>query len=168
LRKHSILALAVVAAAAFLVPSSPALTAPRVFSLLDVPDQNIAPIGGFTFDRPPVGGDQFAIQDTLYKWAGTKRGARTGRLRGFGTFQTGFGPKFQLHASVLFTVQAYLPGGSVLVQGFGEINPNGPSRFTIPVVGGTGVYANARGYVKVRDLGDGNLNRSNVDVHLLP
>jgi hypothetical protein len=56
----------------------------------------------------------------------------------------------------------------VLIQGFGYLNPRGASRFTLPVVGGTGVYANVRGYVKVRDIGNGNTNKSNVDIHLLP
>jgi len=36
------------------------------------------------------------------------------------------------------------------------------------VVGGTGLYANARGYVKTRDLGNGNSNNTSVEFHLLP
>jgi hypothetical protein len=69
---------------------------------------------------------------------------------------------------VLLVVQAYLPAGSVLVDGYGEINPRGPSKFTLPIVGGTGAYANARGFVRVRDLGNGEGNKSNAEFHLLP
>ena len=35
------------------------------------------------------------------------------------------------------------------------------------VIGGTGVYDNARGYVVVRDVGDGTLGRSKIDFHRL-
>ena len=57
------------------------MSSPKVFNLLDVSQDVEQPIGGFTFDRPPVGGDQFAIYDKLYKWAGTKKGAPAGSCR---------------------------------------------------------------------------------------
>ena len=162
-----VLALAAVSVAAW-VASASAITSPQVFNLLDVSQDVEQPIGGFTFDRPPAGGDQFAIYDKLYKWAGTKKGAPAGRVVGLGTFQTGFGENFSHKATVLFVAQAYLQGGSVLIQGYGQTNPNGPSTFTLPVLGGTGKYDNVRGYVVVRDLGDGNQSKSNVEFHLLP
>ncbi len=42
------------------------------------------------------------------------------------------------------------------------------AKLTLPVVGGTGTYANVRGYVKTRDLADGQTNRTNLEFHLLP
>jgi hypothetical protein len=143
-----------------------ALTGPRSFSLLDVSRNTDQPIGDFRFDRPPRGGDQFAFTDDLYRWAGTKRGAHVGIVRGLGTFIDGFGERFSHKGTVLFVAQAYLPGGSLMIEGYGQVNPNGPSRFVFPVVGGTGIYANARGTVTVRDLGNGDQSKSNVDVRL--
>jgi len=168
MRRYGVALVLGVLSVAVWVTAASAISSPQVFNLLDVSQNVEQPIGGFTFDRPPVGGDQFAIYDKLYKWAGTKKGAPAGRVVGLGTFQTGFGENFSQRATVLFVAQAYLQGGSVLVHGYGETNPNGPSTFTLPVVGGTGKYDNARGYIVVRDLGNGNSSKSNVEFHLLP
>ena len=35
-------------------------------------------------------------------------------------------------------------------------------------VGGTGQYDDARGYVEVRDLGNGTIDRTNIEFHLRP
>ena len=153
--------------AALWATSASALNGPKVFSVLEVRSIE-QPMGSFTFEQPPVGGDQFAFRDTLYRWSGAKQGTRIGHLQGVGTFVTGFGPRFTKRATVHFTVQAYLPGGSVMVEGYGRVNPRGPSKYTFPVVGGTGIYANARGQVNVRDLGDGDSSKTNVTFHLLP
>jgi hypothetical protein len=138
------------------------LTGPKTLSFLDVSSNNVQPINGFTFSRMPRAGDQFPIEDTLYRWAGTKRGARVGNVEGIGTFQV-VGSN---SARVLFEAQAHVPGGSIVIQGYGTVIYNGPSRFTFPVVGGTGAYANARGVVSVRDIGNGNGNNSTVIFHL--
>jgi hypothetical protein len=147
--------------------SAAALTSPRVISVLDAPPGVDLPMG-FDFDQPPVGGDQFAFEHTLYRWAGTKQGARVGHLHVVGTFVTGFGPRFSHPALMLFDAQAYLPGGSVMAEGYGRLNPDGPTRLTLAVIGGTGIYANARGQVKVRDLGNGNINKTSIIIRLLP
>jgi hypothetical protein len=144
--------------------SASALNGPKVFSVLDVSSNIEQPMGSFTFEQPPVGGDQFAFRDTLYRWSGAEQGGRIGHLQGIGTFVTGFGPRFTKRAVVLFTVQEYLPGGTVMVEGYGRVNPSGPSEYTFPVVGGTGIYAK----VNVRDLGNGDTNKTNVTFHLLP
>jgi hypothetical protein len=160
--------LAGLAAAVLAVSTASGVSAPRNFSLLDVSRNTDQPVGDFNFNRPPRGGDQFAITDDLYRWAGTKRGAHYGVARGLGTFVTGFGDRFTQKATVLFVVQAHLPGGSLMIEGYGQINPNGPSKFVLPIVGGTGTYANARGSVTVRDLGNGESDKSNVDIRLEP
>jgi hypothetical protein len=150
-----------------LTTSASAISSPRVIRLVDVTAREVQ-LGSFTFERPPAGGDQFAFVDRLYRWAGTKRGAPAGRVDGMATFITGFGPNFSRRALALFVAQAYLPGGSVLVQGYARINPNGPSTFTFPIVGGTGAYDNVRGFVKVRNLGNGEGNASALEIHLRP
>ena len=167
MRKHWLALVVVALLAVAWATSASAISSPRVFNLLDVTvaDQQL---GGFAFDSPPQGGEQFAFVDALYRWKGTSRGARVGRVQGMGTFITGFGPNFSRRPTVLFVAQAYLPGGTVLIQGYGKINPRGPSKFTFPVVGGTGIYDNVRGYVKVRDLGNGDSGASNIQFHLLP
>ena len=53
-------------------------------------------------------------------------------------------------------------------RNYSNVPPNGPHAFKLPVIGGTGVYDNARGYVVVRDVGDGTLGRSKIDFHLTP
>jgi len=159
-------ALAAVALIAALAPSTaPALSRPQVFSLLDVSNNNVQPIGGFTFERLPQAGDRFGLDDVMYKWAGTKRGPAVGHLFGLCTFLS-VSPPPAFNARGLCTGDFFLPAGSVLVEGSVRFT-NGPMRFTLPVLGGTGAYANARGFVKIRDLGNGDSN-SNVEFHLLP
>jgi hypothetical protein len=161
---RKLLALAAAAAlASVLAGSAWSLSRPQVFSLLDV-SESFRPLGGFTFERAPQAGDRFALTDGLYRWAGAKRGARLGRLEVLCTFQT----VGTARATSLCTGQAFLPAGTVLVEGYLPLNFDGPSKFTLPVVGGTGGYANARGYVRIRDLGNGNSDKSNIDFHLLP
>ena len=169
MRRYGILLVLIVSLVAAWGTSASAISTPQTFSLLEVstPDSE-QQIGDFTFDRPPRGGDQVAVANELYKWAGTKKGARAGRDEVLLTFITGFGSDFTQHATVLFVAQVYLRGGTILVEGYGQINPDGPSRYTFPITGGTGIYANARGYVNVRDLGDGNQNTTNLEFHLMP
>jgi hypothetical protein len=169
MRKYGVVLALIVLSVAVWAASASAISSPKTFDLLEVSGPNSdLQINGFTFDRPPVGGDQFAFVNGLYKWAGTKKGARIGHDKGIATVITGFGPDFSRKALLLFTAQAYLPGGTVLVEGYGNVNADGPSTFTLPVIGGTGTYANARGYVVVSDIGDGNQNKSNLQFHLLP
>ena len=168
MRQYGIVLTLVVSIAVW-AASAAAINSPRTFSLLEISTPNSQQsMGDFTFDRPPVGGDQLAFTNDLYKWSGTNRGARVGRDEVIITFVTGFGPDFSQKATALFVAQVYLPGGTIVAQGYGQINPNGPSKYTFPVVGGTGAYANVGGYVKVRDLGNGNQNKTNLEFHLMP
>jgi hypothetical protein len=167
-RKYGVLLALIVLSVAVWATSASAISSPQVFSLLDVSSNNEQPIGDFTFEKPPVGGDQFAFADPLYKWAGTKKGAWAGHLQVLATFVTGFGSDYSRKATVLIDAQAYLQGGTVFAEGYGQLNPNGPSKFRLPVVGGTGTYANVRGYVNVRDLGNGQDGKTNIEFHLLP
>jgi hypothetical protein len=149
------------------VSSGSALTKPQTFSLLSVSSDTETPIDGFTFQREPVPGDRFVFTDQLYKWAGIKRGAHVGHDEGICTFtrisvtSSSFGGSAQCAATF------FLPGGQIEVQGVLPI-VEGPLNFVVPVIGGTGVYANARGTVHIRDLGNGDTGKSNNEFHLLP
>jgi hypothetical protein len=155
------------ATAAILIPSASALDKPQDFSLLDV-SESFQPISGFAFNRAPHPGDRFAITDGLYKWAGTKRGARVGHIEATCMFtRIPSATERSFSASALCTGQIYLPAGQLLVEGFVRFS-NGPSNIQLPVLGGTGGYANARGSVHIRDIGGGDSGKSNVDLHLLP
>lgn len=141
--------------------SASAVDGPRTFSLLevDIPKNDHA-LGDFRFDRPPTGGDQFVVTNALYD-----KGTRVGRVRVLHTFVTGFGPRFTHRATMLFVAQLYLQGGTMLVEGYGQVNPDGPSKLRFPIVGGTGRYASARGYLDVRNLSE---RKTKLYVHLLP
>jgi hypothetical protein len=132
-------------------------------------DATETPLGDFTFDRAPAPGDQFTETNVLYRWAGAKgKGTRVGHDRVLLTFVTGFGAKFTHRATILAIGQMYLPDGTLLAEGYGNIPADGPHRFELPIVGGTGVYANARGYMTTQGLGNGHTPRTRLDFYLLP
>ena len=162
MRKYGVVLALVVVSVAVWAASASAASKPQVFSLLAVDNGKGQPINGFMFDRQPVAGDQFPISETLYKWAGTKKGAAAGRDLGIATF-VNVGKTSQ---TTLFTVTAYLNGGTLFVDGMAR-TINGPASLTLPIVGGTGTYAGAKGYVTVRPLGTSG-NYSNLEFHLLP
>jgi hypothetical protein len=153
---------AAVVVGVFTVQAS-AISQPQKLNFLDVTEVNHV-ISGFEFNRPPQGGDSFASTDGLYKWAGTKKGARAGRLETFCTVSFASGSAF----TVFCKGEAFLAAGSVLAEGWGTFPFSGPAKFTLPVVGGTGAYANVRGTVHVRDLGNGNGNNSSLELDLTP
>ena len=143
--------------------SASALVKPRVFTLLEVEGAQ-TPLGTFNFDQAPVGGDQIIAKNTLFRWNG-KKGIRVGHDRVLFTFVTGFGPNFSHRATVLFQAQVYLPDGSIFAEGYGSISPDGPVKLELPIIGGTRIYSNARGYVKVGDISGG---RTLLTFHIEP
>ena len=162
MRKWLVALMIAAGAALFAVPAF-AISQPQKLNFVDVTENNHV-IGSFMFDRAPVGGDGFASTDGLYKWAGAKRGARAGRLETFCTVSYATNSGF----TAFCTGQAILPSGTVLAQGFARFSYSGPAQFTLPVVGGTGSYANVRGFVRVRDLGSGDSGISNLELDLTP
>ena len=163
MRKYGIV-LAVVAAlvAAWATTSTSAISSPQVFSLLSRDSGTAQPINGFTWDRAPRAGDQFGFADNLYKWAGTKRGAKVGTDQGIGTFLT----VTESGGTQVFNAQANLSGGSILVSGVITYTNTSESTFKLAVIGGTGKYDNVRGYIIVKQLPVGD--NSNLEFHLLP
>ena len=156
---------AMVAVTVFATTAS-AIDSPQTFTLLEVSlPKNDRPLGDFSFDQPPAPGDRFTTTNALYRLNGTKQGARVGRAQVMHTFVTGFGPNFSHKATVLFVAQLYIPGGTLLLEGYGQVSADGPSRITFPVIGGTGIYANARGYMNFRTLGE---STRRLEIHLVP
>ena len=163
MRRHLLAVIVVVVGVSIAVgaSSASALVKPREFTLLEV-EGPPAPGFGDPVDRPPRAGDRFQTTNQLYRWTG-KKGIRVGRDRVLFTFMTGFGPTFSHKAIVLIQAQVYLPDGSVFVEGYASLTPDGPATLVLPVVGGTRTYANARGYVKVRAA-----RRTLLEFHLTP
>jgi hypothetical protein len=163
LRKHLLVVIVVAVGVAIAVgaSSASALVKPREFTLLEIEGPQ-APSFGDPSGRPPRAGDRFQTTNWLYRWTG-KKGIRVGRDRVLFTFMTGFGPNFSHNAIVLLQAQVYLPDGTIFVEGYGSLPPDGPVTFVLPVVGGTRIYDNVRGHVKVRGA-----RRTLLEFHLTP
>jgi hypothetical protein len=136
-------------AAALTATSAPALSKPEVLSILELPE-GFTPLAAsldFNHLKP---GDGFAFVQGLYTWTGAKRGARVGHIDGSCQIvsvvsKTGRG---KAHC----VANAFLPAGQILFGGYQPFSA-GPGRFTYPIIGGTGHYANARGWFDIRDIG---------------
>lgn len=152
-------AVAALAVAVVWTLSASATSGPTTITLHEVAiPKNDRALGNFSFDRPPVAGDEFVSKNALYE-----DGARVGHSEILHTFVTGFGSKFTHKGTILFVAQVFLQRGTLLVQGYGQVVPNGPSRFTLPVVGGTGAYSGARGSLNVHKVTD---NKTTLEFRL--
>ena len=128
---------------------------PQKISLLEV-ENTVVGTGGFnpTGNTPPTPGQGFVIGSDFYRWKSGQRGTHAGTLRAVCTLtdiniQRGVG-------HLLCTGVASLTGGQLLVSGlvpFGD-------RFVIPIAGGTGVYAGATGYVRIKNIGGEDSGKS--------
>jgi hypothetical protein len=150
------------AAVALLLPVlAHAITRPEVLRFVDVEERFVSPDGVFE-EGPPTVGQRSFNTDGLYRWNGKERGTRAGRLETNCTFT-----KVELareSATLSCIAQAYLPAGQIVLAGFIRFSPSS-SGFRVPVVGGTGRYANARGLAVFRDLPSG---ASAMTVRLIP
>jgi len=104
--------------------------------------------------RPKLG-DRFWFEDDIYAWRGTRRGARVGRADVTGVF-------LDPPNLVQISATAHLPGGTLDIFGIG----NGGRVQKFAVIGGTGVYAAARGELWVRTLGGQNSTHSAITIRL--
>jgi hypothetical protein len=145
------------------VAPAAALTRPETFSLIDVEASMTAldPGANFSENALPVLGSRFTFVDRLYRWAGQRRGGLVGRIEGLCTFTAA---EARVGVTVFCTASWHLPRGQILGAAFIRFAEN-VSAFRVPVIGGTGAYANARGFIEVRDLPSGN---SNNKFHLSP
>jgi dirigent-like protein len=58
---------------------------------------------------------------------------------------------------------AYLPGGTLMIFGDNSLSARSQK---LSVIGGTGIYATARGELLVRNIGGENTNNSAITVRL--
>jgi hypothetical protein len=153
---------AALAAALLVAPSAPGLTKPEVLSILELPEgfTPLTPSLDFAQLKP---GDGFAFVQGLYSWRGSKRGTRIGHIDGScqivsAVSRTGAG---KAHC----VANAFLPAGQILFGGYQPFAA-GPGKFTYPIIGGTGHYANARGWVAIHDIGTSG--KTGDVFHLVP
>ena len=126
--------------------------------------RNSTPAAGAPKSGAPRPGDRVFLRDALFAWkSATTHGPAAGSVRSTLTFMSGFGPH---GATIGLSGQLFVQGGSLLAEGTGRVT-QGPSRFTLPVIGGTGRYAGARGTLTLRDIGASG-DRSEVTIDLLP
>jgi hypothetical protein len=156
------LTLAVASAAVALAAQASAANGPTTLHYLDISVGATPAFDAGTGEPRP--GDRLYLRDALYHWQGAKRGARAGHAEATLTFMSSFGPGGGATGEI--TGQLFLAGGSIRIGGIVHIS-DGPSRFELPVVGGTGRFAGARGSLLVRDL-DAEGDRSAFVVRLLP
>ena len=156
-----ITAAAIAVAILALTSSASGITRLQVFSLLEVegPARPLDP--GATGERPPLG-SRFAFTSALYKWEGRRRGDRFGRRDGVCTWI-----KVDVaaqSATILCTGVFFLPAGQIYAMGMIRFARSAQLP-DVPVIGGTGLYANVRGFIKVTEIGRG---KANLEFHLTP
>ena len=130
------------------VVSSSAAVKPQTLSLMEV-DTSFAGTGGYnaTGNAPPSAGQGITFSGTLYKWAGSKRGAAVGHLLVLCTATTS-------DPEALCNAVASLPSGTIDL--LGTANLNSGSVKAIGIVGGTGSYVGAQGYLTSKNIGNPN------------
>jgi hypothetical protein len=101
-------------------------------------------------------GDSIVAASDLFRWDGSRRGARLGHLWRVCTFAT---PTTGNCAATVF-----LPDGTVRIVGYVDFD-RAPDELAI--VGGTGAYLGLRGSFTSRPLGKGTSTRSSDLVRLL-
>lgn len=161
--KYGLLTVFAVAVLAVGVASASAAPKPQTIRLLEV-DTSFTGTGGFpttSNGAPPAVGQGFISQATMYKWAGAKRGAPVGHLSVIGTI-TSIDPsrntgRFHVDATL------FLPAGMIEASGSASFSAKVNE---IPVVGGTGAYVGAQGYVQVKNIGGENSNTSANVIHI--
>jgi hypothetical protein len=109
----------------------------------------------FPENREPKFGEQFGFTDDIYRWNGKKRGALVGHANILAT-EIGNG------LSMLSAV-AHVPGGTLVIYG-DNVDSARTQRFA--VIGGTGIYATARGELIVQNIGGEDSNNSAITVKL--
>ncbi len=106
-------------------------------------------------------GDSFISTGKYYKWAGTKKGHAFGHLQVECTILVVSGNGNS--GSAQCSATAFFPGGTLSAVG-----PLSFSAHTnrLPIVGGTGTYVGAQGYVATTNIGGENSNTSADVFHI--
>lgn len=155
---HLLSVCAVVGVSAVGVVSSAAAVKPQTISLLEV-DTFFAGTGGYNTasNTPPSPGQGVTFSGTEYKWSGKKRGAPLGHLQVVCTVTTG--------STGLCNGIISLPSGSIELLGAANFSSNAPS--DVSVVGGTGSYVGAQGYMHTKNIGGQNAGMSSNVIHII-
>ena len=140
----------------FGVASAAAAPKPQTLSFLEV-QTTFAGIGGWSpqGNSPPAAGQGFTFTSTLFKWAGTKKGAPLGHdqvvcMATYVDLSVG-SVRLQCNATVS------LPAGGIQLAGSSNFaNPV----TNVAVVGGTGAFVGAQGTARITSLSGGNSNNS--------
>lgn len=129
---------------------------PQTISLLEV-DTSFAGTGGYSVssDVPPSPGQGITFGGTLYRWAGARRGAAVGHVQAVCTVTS-------VRGAVCEGLIG-LPSGTLALLGPANLS-GGPT--DIPVVGGSGAYAAAQGYMRSQSIGGRNSSESADVIHL--
>lgn len=128
--------------------SSAATPRPQTLRVLEVATSFVG-TGGFnaTGHTPPAVGQGVVIKASLFQVSNHKPGVRYGLLHIRCTFTNSTG------ASVC-TAIASLPAGKLVVSGLSPGNSTKP--YTLPILGGSGRYAGARGHIAIKPIGNSN------------
>jgi Dirigent-like protein len=157
----SVVALAVMLGAS----AAGAAPKPQTISLLEG-DTAFYATGGWnaSSNTPPAVGQGFVTNGVYYKWAGTKRGAAVGHLQVVCTVTTAVTfSSTETTGWFHCDATAFLPGGRIEASGALSFSSN---TNTLPIVGGTGQYVAAQGYVTTTNIGGENSNTSADVFHI--
>jgi hypothetical protein len=130
------------------VGSSAAASRPHTLKVLEV-DTSFVGTGGFNIhgNKPPVVGEGVVIQGRVYKLNAHKQGARVGALHIECTFTNSTGGS-------VCTAVVSLPKGKLVVSG---LTPGNSSKaYALPILGGSGRYAHAKGHIAIKPIGNSN------------
>jgi hypothetical protein len=138
--------------------SASASVTPQTIRVLEV-DTGFAGTGGYnaTSNAAPSAGQGITFSAILYKWAGSRKGAPVGHLQVVCTATLG--------PNALCNAVASLPSGSIEFLGTAPLS-SGSSVKAIAVVGGTGSYVGAQGYLSTKAVGNSNGNTSADTIHI--
>ena len=138
------------------VASSSATPRPQTLTFLEV-NTTFAGIGGYNAmsEGPPAAGQGITFTSTLFKWAGTKKGAPLGhdQVVCIVTNVDLASESVQLQCSAT----VFLPGGGIQLAGSSNF---GNPVTNVAVVGGTGIYAGAQGTARITNIGGENSSSS--------
>ena len=128
---------------------SPAAAAkPQTLDVLEV-DTSFAGTGGFNASghKPPAVGQGVVIKGRLYTLTGHKQGSHLGALRIECTFTNSTGGS-------ICTAVLVLPAGKLVVSG--PTPGNSTTAHALPILGGSGRYAAAKGHIAIKPIGNSN------------
>ncbi len=147
-------------AAVLMIGGGPASAtpAPQTLSLFEM-DTSDAATGSAATSNEPKAGDQFISIGNYYRWAGHKKGSLFGHLQVDCTILT----FTSTSGSAQCSATAFFPGGT--------LEAVGPLNFTahtnrLPIIGGTGSYVGAQGYVATTSIGGDDSNTSADVFHI--